>query len=526
MPIQKFTRGDGKVLLHPDEQGGGGGGQNSKKRAIELNDYTKMMGGSRSNSLIRDEFDDHDNEAGDYDELEREFGSDAADVIRHHLNSFHHRINFAKSKNTSDGERDISSGSYSYSPLDEIEERFRTIDRITAAKGSTQDLALLRRARTESRDYFRLGSLSSGSSGDHEDGLEEVLRTGDDDATDFDKEFGHGRGYDATSVFGKGSTVKFPYGRDLPSPTYHPDFPTGSNVGNNPNDSEEEAWVQELNKLIYEEKYTDMELGDIDETYKPSGIQKEDMDKYMAEKERTKKFNLLEREEEHEKAREEKLDELLEMIKNGEDPNQEAFGPWYVVTLRDVALLSFLFPYINASIDNCPLHYHFHAKQRGDMTVKVDRVQKVERGGTTVRYRALVIGGNGNGAAGFGIGKALSPNEAIAKACKHCKRNVFYIDRYLNSGLSYDLAGRHNSCKVRLRAVSPDYGLHGHPLITEILKYAGISDATSKSHGNRNPYNVVYATFKALMTHESLEEIAMKRGKKLLNLQRARRLGI
>jgi hypothetical protein len=37
---------------------------------------------------------------------------------------------------------------------------------------------------------------------------------------------------------------------------------------------------------------------------------------------------------------------------------------------------------------------------------------------------------------------------------------------------------------------------------------------------------VVYATFKVLMTHESLEEIAMKRGKKLLNLQRARRLGI
>ena len=93
---------------------------------------------------------------------------------------------------------------------------------------------------------------------------------------------------------------------------------------------------------------------------------------------------------------------------------------------------------------------------------------------------------------------------------------MFYIDRYLNSGLSYDLAGKHNSCRVKLRAVGPDYGLHGHPLICEILKYAGISDATSKSHGNRNPYNVVYATFKALMTHESLEDIAMKRGVKFL----------
>jgi len=40
---------------------------------------------------------------------------------------------------------------------------------------------------------------------------------------------------------------------------------------------------------------------------------------------------MLERENEHEKDREEKPDEILEMIKNGEDPNQEAFGPWYVL---------------------------------------------------------------------------------------------------------------------------------------------------------------------------------------------------
>ncbi len=297
-----------------------GGKNNNKKRAIELNDYTKA---TMEGSL------DHEPEDNNVDELEREFGSDAADAIRHHLNSLHHRINSAKS-NVGNGPNSGSS-TYSYSPLDEIEERFRTIDRITAAKGSTQDLALLRRARTESRDHFRLGSLSNGSLGDDDADIDEAMmgvRSGSEAATKFDEEVGHGRGYDATDVFSKGSTVKYPYGRDLPSPTYHPDFPTGSNVGNNPNDPEEEDWVQELNKLIYEEKYTEMELGDIDETYAPSGIQKEDMERYMAEKERTKKYNLLEREDEHEKDREEKLDELLEMIKNGEDPNQEAFGPW------------------------------------------------------------------------------------------------------------------------------------------------------------------------------------------------------
>ncbi|KAL7498950.1 hypothetical protein ACHAWT_010300 [Skeletonema menzelii] len=462
MPIQRLSRGDGMVVLD-HEQG---------KRAREISDYRDL----NRKELLTDLVDKEDDvDSAFEDELEREYGSAAAEAIRSHLNDMHNKLQSSKDD--------------TYSPLDEIEQKFRTIDRITAAPGSTQDLALHRRARAESREYFRVGSIPKL---EEEMDLDDMLG-GDGDDTMMsslpEAEVGKGRGYDAASVFGKNAKVPFPYGKDAPSPTYHPDFPQGSNVGNNPTNSEEEAWVKEIEKLIYEEQYTEMGLGEID-SMTPVNIQKEDMEAYMKEKQRTKYFNILERDNEHEKDREEKEDEILEMIKNGEDPNQEAFGPW------------------------------------GECTIKVDRVQKVERGGTTVRYRALVIGGNGNGAAGFGIGKALSPNEAIVKACKHCKRNVFYIDRYLNTGLSYDLAGKHNSCKVQLRAVRPDYGLHGHPLICEILKYAGITDATSKSHGNRNPYNVVYATFKALMTHESLEEIALKRGKKLLNLQRARRLGI
>lgn len=158
--------------------------------------------------------------------------------------------------------------------------------------------------------------------------------------------------------------------------------------------------------------------------------------------------------------------------------------------------------------------------------VRVDRVQKVERGGTIVRYRALVIGGNLNGCAGFGVAKGATPADATNAAARMCKRNIFFVDRYLNSGLTSNLAGRQNSCKVTLLSVPPNKGLVGHPLILLIMKYFGISDCTAKSHGNRNVHNVVRATFKAIMTHESLEDIALKRGKRLLNLERAKRLNI
>ncbi|KAL3803603.1 hypothetical protein ACHAWO_008853 [Cyclotella atomus] len=451
MPIGRFTSGESKVRLGTDRLG--------RDVAKELDDYRfgkrDLVGG-----LLED--DNFDDEYEDEDELTREFGSSAAEAIRLHL--YEQRMKLANGK--------------IQSPLNELESQFRTIDRVTAASGSTQDLALMRRSKTESRDFYRLGSIPplQSDGGSRNNGVEE--------------EIGKARKYDAASQFSKNATVPYPYGKPLPSPTYHPDYPTGSGVGDNPNDPEEEPWFQELNKLIYEEEYNELGLGELEDNYHPVQVQQEEMDAYMKEKDRVKKYNLLDREDRSVMDREEKEDEILEMIKRGDDPNQEAFGPW------------------------------------GECTIKVDRVQKVERGGTTVRYRALVIGGNGNGAAGFGIGKALSPNEAIIKAGKHCKRNVFYVNRYLNTGLCYDLAGRHNSCRVALRAVRPDYGLHGHPLICEILQYAGITDCTSKSHGNRNPYNVVYATFKALMTHESLEDIAMKRGKKLLNLQRARRLGL
>ena len=163
---------------------------------------------------------------------------------------------------------------------------------------------------------------------------------------------------------------------------------------------------------------------------------------------------------------------------------------------------------------------------RADYIVRVDRVQKVQRGGTLVRYRALVVGGNANGCAGFAVAKANSAQEACAIASKRCKRNIFFVDRYKGGGLTRDLVGRHNSCKVTLRAVQPHFGMNGHPLVMDILMHFGISDCSCKTHGNRNHHNVVRATFKALATHESIEDISLKRGKRLMNLERYRRLQI
>lgn len=162
--------------------------------------------------------------------------------------------------------------------------------------------------------------------------------------------------------------------------------------------------------------------------------------------------------------------------------------------------------------------------RRGEMLIRTDRVCKMWRGGRIESYRALVIGGNLRGCGGFGVGKAFEPEDAVEIACRMARRNIFFVDRYRNRGLTRDLVGRQNSCKVYLRAT--DNGLRGNPLSCEILKLMGITNVVAKAHGNRNHYNVCRATFKALQTHESLDDIAMKRGLRLVNLQKAKRLQI
>jgi len=160
----------------------------------------------------------------------------------------------------------------------------------------------------------------------------------------------------------------------------------------------------------------------------------------------------------------------------------------------------------------------------GELLIRTDRVCKMWRGGRIDSFRALVVGGNLRGCGGFGIGKSFEPEDAVAIASRMARRNIFFVDRYRNRSLTRDLTGRQNSCKVYLRAT--DNGLRGNPLCCEILKFMGITNVVAKAHGNRNHYNVVRATYKALQTHESLDDIAMKRGLRLVNLQKAKRLQI
>ena len=141
---------------------------------------------------------------------------------------------------------------------------------------------------------------------------------------------------------------------------------------------------------------------------------------------------------------------------------------------------------------------------------------------TTETYRAMVVGGNLNGCAGFGVGRHKEPLKAIEKASRKARRNIFFVDRYQGNGLTSDLVGTQNNTRCIIRAV--DNGLRGNPLMCEILLRFGITNAQCKAHGPRHLWNVVRGTFKAIATHESIEEVSRKRGMRILSLDKALRV--
>ncbi len=120
--------------------------------------------------------------------------------------------------------------------------------------------------------------------------------------------------------------------------------------------------------------------------------------------------------------------------------------------------------------------------------IAVNRVTKVVKGGRTLSFAALTVVGDGDGRIGMGKGKAKEVPVAVQKAMEAARRNMF---------------------KVSLKS---DGIIAGGPM-RAVFEVMGVTDIVSKSHGSRNPYNMVRATLDALKHSTTPAEIAAKRGK-------------
>jgi small subunit ribosomal protein S5 len=151
--------------------------------------------------------------------------------------------------------------------------------------------------------------------------------------------------------------------------------------------------------------------------------------------------------------------------------------------------------------------------------LNTDTVQKTMPGNRVLTHRALVVIGNMRGAAGFGMGKGQTPPDAINAAFRSALRNLTHIDLFDNYGLAHDLHGKHNSCHAYIKATPRSRIMVASPFASAILSRFGISSASVKIVGRRDPYAQVRAVFNAIGKHENIDEFARDRGQRYLDLR-------
>ena len=151
------------------------------------------------------------------------------------------------------------------------------------------------------------------------------------------------------------------------------------------------------------------------------------------------------------------------------------------------------------------------APEFAEKVVAINRVSKTVKGGRIARFSALVVVGDGEGHVGYGTGKAAEIQEAMRKALDAAKRNVIEVS--LNgTTIPHEIIGEYGSGKVLLKPAAPGTGVIAGGAVRAVVEAAGIKDIRTKSLRSNTPINVVKATFEALSSLRTVEQIAQMRG--------------
>lgn len=132
-----------------------------------------------------------------------------------------------------------------------------------------------------------------------------------------------------------------------------------------------------------------------------------------------------------------------------------------------------------------------------EITLSVDRVTRVVKGGRRMRFRAIVVVGNKKGKVGLGTGKAMEVQAAVKKAVSAARRRMIVVP--LSGGtISHSVEHKFKAAKIRLMPAKDGTGVIAGGALRVILEQAGVKDVLSKRYGTRNKLVNAQATMEAL----------------------------
>jgi len=161
-------------------------------------------------------------------------------------------------------------------------------------------------------------------------------------------------------------------------------------------------------------------------------------------------------------------------------------------------------------------HMTDEPKEFIEKLIYINRVAKVVKGGRRFSFAALVVVGDGKGRAGYGLGKANEVPEAIRKATEHAKRTMITVP-LLESTIPHEIIGHYGAGRVLLRPAAKGTGVIAGGAVRAVMEALGVHNVLTKCLGSNNNHNVLKATFDALESMRSTQEVGARRSQELGN---------
>ena len=153
------------------------------------------------------------------------------------------------------------------------------------------------------------------------------------------------------------------------------------------------------------------------------------------------------------------------------------------------------------------------------VVIELGRVANQTKAGKKRTIRALVVVGNGKGAAGYAIGKGEEMKTAIRKAKNKAVNCLQFVPRCGGHTVYHDLRVKKCQTTIQMEKQLPGHGLHCHRAIAAICTLAGLKDLKAKVIGSTNLTNVVRAAFKGLASQQTHQDLADRDNRFLMELR-------